>query len=304
MNSERRHELQQNDLAIYLNKINHSIEPYSKIIAVVVGAVIIGGLVTVFYSSHQVAQRSDSTLQLIEATASQDAEVLLGVSDEFPDTIAGAWARLYQGKQYLVQGIQALYTDREMAEQFLGDAQAAFKNAIASSDDKLLHSRGYFGIARAQESLGDVEGAIESYQEVISVNESEAMVEKAQDRIDTLSTRQSRDFLAWFSQQDFSPADPSLPPALLEGSGLSDGPDFKLPKLELPGLDLGSGGESKELSDGGIEMPAEGAEKSGGEGEAAAEGEAASGEAAAEGEQSAAEADAPSDDAADDGSDS
>lgn len=292
MKSERRHELQQNELAVFLNRLNHSIEPYSRLIAVVVASLIIGGLALMFYNSHQTGQRSDATLQLIEATASQDAEVLLAVSDKYPETIAGAWARLYQGKQYLVQGIQALYTDRTDAEELLSDAQAAFKNAIASSDDPLLHSRGYFGIARAQESLGDIEQAIESYRKVIEVDESEAMVKKAEDRINTLSTRQASEFLAWFSAQDFSPADPSLPPSLLDNSELSDGPEFSLPPFELPGLDLNTGDEGQPV-DGGIEMPEEG---KGAKAEAAA---SESGKPQTEGD-----ADAKSDDASDDGGDS
>ncbi len=42
MNSERRHELQHNWLADHLARINEWIEPHSKLIAVVVGASVIG----------------------------------------------------------------------------------------------------------------------------------------------------------------------------------------------------------------------------------------------------------------------
>jgi hypothetical protein len=268
MKSERRHELQQNDLAIYLDRINKSIEPYSRIIAIVVAGLFIGAIALMYYSSEQSGKRSVATFDLIKASASQDSEVLLEVGERYPDTIAGAWARIYQGRQYLVEGIQALYNDRENAEQLLADAQAAFRNAMASSNDPLLRSRAHFGIARALESLGDVDAAIESYGDVIAVNESEAMVKEANDRIETLTHPRTQEFLAWFSDQDFSPADPSLPPSMLGGDSLSDGPDFKLPGLDLPGLDLPGldlglelpgvdlkAGGGQELGEGGIEMP-------------------------------------------------
>ena len=113
MKSERRHELQQNDLAIYLNRINRSIEPYFRIIAVVVGGLIIGTFALMFYRSEQAGVRSFATFELIQASASRDAEVLPGVSENYPETVAGSWAKLYQGRQYLVQGIEALYRNGE-----------------------------------------------------------------------------------------------------------------------------------------------------------------------------------------------
>lgn len=265
--NDRRHELQQNDLAIYLGKINRSIEPYSRIIAVLVGVVIVGAIGIAFYNTQKSGDRSDATLQLIQATASQDPEVLLSVGENYPDTAAASWARLYQGQQYLSQGIQALYANRMNAEELLSDAQGTLKNALAASDDKLLQSRAHFGIARAAESLGNVDDAIEAYQQVIAVNESEAMVKSAEERIETLSNPKAKEFLAWFSDQDFTPADPSLPPSLPGGDQLPDLPDLKLPDLTLSS----EGGDEMELKDG-IAMPEEGATEAE-EGSTEAEGE-------------------------------
>ncbi|MFK8114595.1 MAG: tetratricopeptide repeat protein [Rubripirellula sp.] len=252
MNNERRHELQQNDLAIYLAKLNKVIEPYSRAILVAVAALIFGGIGLSFYKSQQTAQTSDATLQLIQASAGQDAEVLVQVSDNYPNTAAAAWARLYQGKQYLAEGTQALFTDRTNAEQLLGDADAAFRNAISNSNDPLLRSRAHFGIARAAESLGNADDAIAAYNDVIADNESEAMVKKAEGRIAALGKSQTTEFMAWFADQDFTPADPSLPPSLPGSDALPD-----LPDLELSDLDLGGSDDEMDLADG-IEMPADG----------------------------------------------
>ena len=251
--NDRRHELQQNDLAIYLDKINRSVEPYSRIIAVVVGVLIVGAIGLGFYNTRRIGDRSDATLQLIQATANQDAEVLETVYQNYPDTAAGAWARLYQGQRYLSQGIQSLYSNRTNATDLLEDAQRNLKNALASSDDTLLQSRAHYGIACAAESLGNMDEAIDAYREVIAVNESEAMVKYAEERIKTLSNPSSKEFLVWFSDQDFSPADPSLPPSLPGGEMLPDLPDLNLPELSLSS----EGGDEMELNDG-FALPKEG----------------------------------------------
>ena len=64
------------------------------------------------------------------------------------------------------------------------------------------------------------------------------MVEVAQQRIASLSSDESKDFLAWFEQQDFAPADPSLPPSLPNDGALPDEPDMSLPGLDLGDLNL------------------------------------------------------------------
>lgn len=252
--SDRRHELQQNELAVYLNRINHAIEPYSRLIAIAVGGLIIAAIAVGFYNAQASGRRSDATLELIQATGSSDTEVLKGVEEKFPGTIAAQWARLYQGNQLLAEGIQALFTNRDIAQEKLTDSQAAFRAALATSDDVLLRSRAHWGLARASESLGNLDEAITEYREIVAIGESEAMIEKAEDRIATLSNPETKDFMAWFADQNFTPADPSLPPALPGGEALPDLPDLELPDLDLPG---GENSAVMELEDT-LEMPAEG----------------------------------------------
>jgi tetratricopeptide (TPR) repeat protein len=148
--------------------------------------------------------------------------------------------------------MQALFNDKQNAEELLNDAQQALRAAVSGSTDRLLRSRGQFGIARAAEALGKLDEAVEEYKKVIEINESEAMTKKAQERIDSLSKPETKEFVSWFADQDFSPADPSLPPALPGNESLPDLPDFKLPPL-----DLGAAGEStSQPPTGGLELPA------------------------------------------------
>ena len=249
MSSERRHQLEHNELAVWLFKVNKSIEPYSKQIAILVSLSIVALLAWSFLSSEEVAKRSDATLQLIQASGSGDAVMLGQVAESYQGTASGSWAKLYEGQALVSQGIQTIFTDRTGAEELLQQAEDALLSAVNSSTETLLVSRGHYGIAQAREALGEVEKAIESYNQVIQVNESEAMVKRAEARIEALERPESQAFLAWFSEQDFSPPDPSLPPTLPGGNTLPE-----MPEIGLPTLDLGVDGETT-TPEGGLELP-------------------------------------------------
>lgn len=277
MNTDRRHELQHNVLAEYLTRINESIEPHSKLIAVVVGAAIVGSLGFMLYQSNASGQRSDATLQLVLAAGEGDDAVLSMVGEQFAQTTAGSWARLYQADELMSRGMRVLYTDRTEATELFTSAENAYSQALSTSKDKVLDSRAHFGLARIAESSGDAEKAIEEYRKTMAANESEAMVEVAQQRIDSLSRPSTKEFLAWFGEQDFTPSDPALPPSLPGSNMLPDLPDLNLPPLDLPDLgdesaaakaevgamklggsteDEPAGAEALALPDSGLEMPA------------------------------------------------
>ena len=267
MSKQKQTELDQNELAVWMAKVNKSIEPYSKLILVGVVALMAGWVYWGLRKSSQSEARSDSTYSLLM----NDPEV----ADKYPGTSAAAWSTLYSGNKDLESGIQSLYADRTDAEILLNEAKDSFNKAVSISDDKLLLSRGYLGIALASESLGQLDEAIEAYEKCAEIDESKAMVEKAQSRIEELSRPDTKAFVAWFDTQDFSPKDPSLPPELPGGSSLPELPDLNLSPLlsgeqdemsleDTPGkIELPEGGEAVAEEMTGEEMTGE--EKASGE---------------------------------------
>ena len=253
MNSERRHELQENELAVQLGRINKAIEPYSKLIAVVVGAVVLGVIALALYQSKTSGDRSDATLALIEASLRQDPSDLSQIASSYPNTSAAAWAKLYEGNALLAEASQSLFVDRTTAEDSIRQARSAYNSAIAMSDDRIVLSRAHFGLARASEALGEIETAIREYEATVLARESDSMVALASRRIESLQAPATQSFVEWFAEQDFSPADPALPPSLPTGSSLSDTPDVSLPPLDEG---LVGGGDAEPPADGGLEMPA------------------------------------------------
>jgi predicted negative regulator of RcsB-dependent stress response len=232
MKSERRHELQENDLAAYLGRLNKTIEPYSRAIIVGVVALFVAVIAFGLYRSRMTESRSEATIRLIQATGGGDPEGLAQVAEDYPNTTAATWARLYEGNRYMAQGLSSLYQDRAEAERLLDQAGTAYRQALAGkADERVLRSRAHFGLARIAEARGNADEAIAEYEAVIEANESEAMIRQARDRIEALSSERTQEFLAWFAEQDFSPAEPSLPPSLPDEAGVPATPD-----LELPGI--------------------------------------------------------------------
>src|SRR5690606_8045059 len=165
---------------------------------VVIVGVVVAAVAWGLYRSAEVGTRSDATLELLQNAGLSDPEALGQVGDRYPNTPAGALAKLYQADVLLANGIAAQFNDREEAQTQLADALKRYSEAAAASNDTLVRSRANFGIARTHESLGQVDKAIEAYKNVVSIGESEAMIKAAQQRIEALQNPETQEFLAWF----------------------------------------------------------------------------------------------------------
>ena len=251
---------EENELFEYLKKINKSVEPYSKVILGVFLVCLVAAIGYGLYRDTVSGNRSEATLELLRAVGKQDTEALAQLGEtKYPGTPAAAWAHIYAGNAHLSNGIQQMFADRDDAQTDFDEAKSSFEAALAAGDNPILRSRAYFGLARIEESLGNIDEAVEQYEKCVGVNESKEMVEVAQERIETLSSAGSKEFLAWFMKEDFAPKAPSLPPSLPPMSSLPDIPDFESDDSDEPD-DEKSDEPPAKPKDGGFELPPEGDE--------------------------------------------
>ena len=270
--TDRRHELQQNDLAAYLEQANKRIEPYSKQILVAILLVLAAIVAYSFYNSELEADSSMATLELIQNTnvPSQDSVVLGDINERYIETSAGKLAKLYEGIALISDGSQNIYDPdaREEAKTDLTEAVALLETVTQNTTDTLIKSRAYLGIALAHTILGSNDEAIKAYDEVIVANESEAMVENAENRKAYLASVAGKNFADWFETADFTPPvspnpGPSLPPISDLDQLPSLSPD--LPTMEPTEPSSGKDGEANPLKgdadprdlDGGLNLPAD-----------------------------------------------
>ncbi len=257
MNSERRHELQQNALADLLGAQIKKIEPYTKLIAVGVAIAVFGGLAYGFYRSAEIGARSDATLELLQNTGSADPDALASVGDRYADTSAGALAKLLQADALLSEGVAGLFADREAAQGQLDEAFKQYTLVAETTKDPLLRSRANFGAARTLESRGEIDKAVSAYNRVIEIGESDAIATVARHRIDHLKSPMTTDFFAWFDKQDFTPPDPTAPPAMPSGVSLPDLPDLDLPDVSPLAIPSELKGDASGAAPGEMSLPTE-----------------------------------------------
>lgn len=235
MKSERRHELQQNELADALGRFIKKAEPYAPIVLTAIVAAVIVVVAVGYFQSRAASQRSDATLLYLLNAGQGDPAALGDIAASYPNTKASQLAKLSQADVYLAQGIEAMFTDRELATTGLQDAVATYEDVLDSAEVKIIRSRAALGLARAHEALGETDAAVEAYQQVIEIEESDAMVEFANQRITSLEREDTQEFLTWFGEQRPTSADPSLPPGTPETGGLPAMPDISIPDFSAVG---------------------------------------------------------------------
>lgn len=210
MDSQHRHQLQQNDLGQLALKAKPWLERYGVpvLIGVVVVLVVVIG-VTVWLNT-QSASRSEAWTQLSTA---QTVDEYGKVADEFPDTLAGAWAQLRMGELSLETGVAALFTDRELALKDLETAKKEFEKVLATKVDlpDNVRERAMYGLAQTMEALcdGDTATVVAAYQALLSRFPSSILKPQVEERIKELEKPGAREFYAWFHKQN--PKPPELP---------------------------------------------------------------------------------------------
>ena len=246
MKTERRHELQTNELAIWLTGWIETIRPYSK--------AIIGGLLlitTVWFAYAYIGKRGEQNqaqawsafFQAYEQGAEPDR--LAEVAASFGDTRAGLWALQSAADLHLAQGTQDLFRDRQQAEEELQQAKDAYASVSQQASDPLLKQRAAFGLAQALESLGQFGPADEKYREVAEQWPNSGVGQLAQRRLEMLQQPATREWYAWFAEQKPIPS-PLVDPSLLNVlPNLPDSPDISLPG---PGELIRPSGESPAAS--------------------------------------------------------
>ncbi|MEM9827404.1 MAG: tetratricopeptide repeat protein [Planctomycetota bacterium] len=231
--NDRRNELQQNELADSLGRINTAIEPYSKLIAIGAALVIVALVGFALLKSEEAANTSQATFGLLNTASSGNAEAIEQIYQANPDSLAGGWAAVFAGDALLAKGVNDLFSDRETGLEQIEDALKSYQKAVNFSGDSVLVSRAHLGIAKANEAKGDVEAAIAAYEKLVPVAESDAVREFAEDRIVKFQRPDTKQFMAWFNEQDFSPPKPTEPLGLPGLGGLPGEPDLGLPPLDF-----------------------------------------------------------------------
>ncbi len=216
MKSERRHELQHNELADWLIKTGAAFKPYQNIVLVVVLVVVVAMLGYTIWSRQSAAATTRAWDETSDIIDSGNVAKLAKVTEDYPNTNAGCMASLVLGDYYLGEGCNKLFVNKATAQTDLNKAIEAYQLVLDQSTVPSFQERATFGLARAKEAKAlpeDLKQAQQLYSDVVSKWPQGAFAAAAQKRLNDLKRPDTKRMYDRFAKFDPKPAYSSEPGA-------------------------------------------------------------------------------------------
>lgn len=223
MDSEHRHELQENALADWVAVQIERARPH---VPAIIGAAIVGVLGILglnYWNSSQADARAEAWRLYSDAmvTGVPSQSLLERASDGAHPAVAD-WSAVTLADMQLLEATNLFFTDAAATKAALEKAEALYKGLVGAADP-MIDSRGRLGLARIAELQGDATKAIDLYKAVVG-----PMTEVAKERIERLAKPEAAESLAWLAEAhskmtapaktggmgglDLNPDDVTLPP--------------------------------------------------------------------------------------------
>jgi hypothetical protein len=227
MKTERRHELEHNELADRVGASMEQVAPYGKQIAAGLLAVFIIVLGYRWYAGSIRARDEKAWEGYIQAMSMRSSDAAGGQSlrrSKLQEVIsnknllgspAAVWARLSLADDELERGIDHLFNNRSEGEKDLEKAQENYQLVLkeaaklSAKHSSAILPRAKLGVARAMESLGNVKDALVVYKEVEKQFPVSAFKSVAQKRVAALENVKAENFYDWLQEQDTRPTVPA-----------------------------------------------------------------------------------------------
>ncbi len=202
MDSQHRHELEENALAKWLEREIEAIKPKLPGILVGVIAVVGGVLGWSAYKDSVQAQKAESwrDYSLALEGVRPNLSVLKQTAEEHPDSAVEEWSLVTWADGRLWNAATLYLRDRAKSEEALTEAEEAYKNLVSAKSGDVV-GRANFGLGRVLEMKGDLEAASDQYQKV-----SGMFAEIAKERADVLATKKAQKSYAWITKVEAAPA--------------------------------------------------------------------------------------------------
>ena len=262
MKSERRHEIQENSLAHFLENLFESARPHATLIGGVLLAVVLAyiGYVVMMQDGgpvkhdqwNSVLNAVDQSFRVADDDVQQQqlAEEFATIAKADGDTRPGLWAEYFSGLRSLTQAGDVAYSDPKSATADLERAIQAFQKTYDETDLPVLKVKALWSMAEAyqlQATTASLDKAKANFEEISKIWPDSNTARAAQERIERLdnaSISGKDGFYAWYREHDFA-AQPRAPlggntPGLdmnLEPSGgMFNSPGGTVPGAEINGM--------------------------------------------------------------------
>ncbi len=214
MKSERRHELQHNQLADTLGRWVVKLKPHAQLIAGVVVLLLVLGLAYAYVNGKSEASAAAGWDQYFEALDANDRGRLTEITEKFPGTSVAIWSRVVAADMALSDGCLALFSNKAEGRDLLRQAINNYQTVLNETTDDTLTQRALYGLGRGHEalaSLDDLKKARADYQKLFDGWPDGVYAEVAKQRLRDLARPATKEFYDWFARHE--------PPAKVSPSG-------------------------------------------------------------------------------------
>ena len=206
MKSERRHELQHNELADWLAKSAEMLKPYQNIALAVGAVVLVAVLGYTWWSRESAAQATQAWDEINAVLEGGNVAKLAKVIDDYPNTNVAQMSALMLADSYLGEGCARLFVNKATAQEDLNRAVRLYESVRQESPASSLLARATFGLARAKEAKGELGPAEQLYEEVATKLPSGAYTAAATQRLEDLKRPATKSMYDQFARFDPKPA--------------------------------------------------------------------------------------------------
>ncbi len=243
MKTERRHELQANQLAEFLTDVGEKTKPYATMILGLALAALVIVCVYLYLSKSAAAEEGLSWEQAMQAASAGDKEGLRSIVATYPNKPAAMWSQLILADRELNDGVDRLFTQKSAGRDLIRTAAEDYQNVAERAVQPMLIEHALYGLGRSEESLDQLSKAREAYERLVKDYPSGAYADRARRRIEELDRDSTKEWYDWFAKTEPTPdlgkgiSNPfdekrsSLPP-LPPGFDVPDVPKAKTPPPE------------------------------------------------------------------------
>jgi hypothetical protein len=234
MKSERRHELQHNELADWLFTTGQQLKPYQNMILAGVAVAVVAVAAYSWWSRTSAARASQAWTELTRGMETRSPELLTSMVEDYPNTVVGETAAAVLGDWHLAAGCNQRFVSMALAQDALNHAIDSYQKVLDKSESASLLERATYGMARAKETQGDLEGATQKYNDLVGKWPDGAYAAAAKQRLEDFKLLDTK--LMFGDLRKFEPK----PSFTDEPSALGPQPSFNEPlPAEPPVAPLG-----------------------------------------------------------------
>jgi hypothetical protein len=207
--AEGQQHLDENALADWMVRLLDAIRPHFFAIAASVVALVGASIAWLVISSTNAATEARSWESYLAALSSGDTTAFNDVARRYPGSKAAMWSQLVLADMALTDGAVLAFQDRDTSRGRLESAVDLYASVLEAGPQGLLAERATFGMAKAQESLGEFDAARDGYAAVAERFAESPLASVAQQHADALAGQATRGWYDWFFAQDLRPATPA-----------------------------------------------------------------------------------------------